>query len=120
MITTNGQGRHEPIWVVLKAVLSTSRSLLAQREGGGAGASSAAFRAFEGAFKGLMQRRLGLAQMLKAKNIPLGLVGEEPLPMVLFGYLRMQKEGRSVEAPACEEGNPYSLGGPVGNQPVDT
>ena len=36
MITTNGQGRHEPIWVVLKAVLSTSRSLLAQREGGGA------------------------------------------------------------------------------------
>ena len=28
--------------------------------------------------------------------------------MVLFGYLRTQEEGRSVEAPACEEGNPYS------------
>ena len=50
----------------------------------------------------------------------LGLVGEEPLPMVLFGYLRTQEVGRSVEAPAREGGNPFSLGDPVGNQPVDT
>jgi hypothetical protein len=50
----------------------------------------------------------------------LGLVGEEPLPMVLFGYLRTQEEGQGVEALAHEGGNPYSLGDPVGNQPVDT
>ena len=49
----------------------------------------------------------------------LRLVGEEPLPMVLSRYLRRQEEGRSVEAPALEGGNPYPLGDPVGDQPVD-
>ena len=50
----------------------------------------------------------------------LRLVGEDPLPMVRFGYLRRQEEGQGVEALAREGGNPYSLGDPVGNQPVDT
>ena len=47
--TSDGQGRHEPIRVVLKAGLSICRSIWARR--GAEGAFSTALKGFEGALK---------------------------------------------------------------------
>jgi hypothetical protein len=55
-ITPNGQGRHEPIQVVLKAGLSACRSLEAK---GGAGSGICGSKAVLGGFEGALGFGLG-------------------------------------------------------------